>query len=85
MRRATLIALCVSGLVLLFAAAVAGNYLLTDYQIGHAQKQWCDTFTLLTGAPVPVPANPAANPSRVQAYRLYEDFITLRARFGCRS
>ena len=63
---------------------VAGACLwFTTYQVGHSSRQWCDTLTLLTARPVPRPADPHANPSRMQAYTLYSDFAALRRRFGC--
>jgi hypothetical protein len=63
---------------------VAGACLwFTTYQVSHSSRQWCDTLGLLTSQPVPRPADPAANPSRMQAYTLYADFVTLRNDFGC--
>lgn len=63
---------------------VAGACLwFTTYQVSHSNRQWCDTLTLLTSKPVAKPANPQANPSRMQTYTLYADFVTLRKRLGC--
>jgi transketolase C-terminal domain/subunit len=67
---------------LLLVAIVAG----TTYAVisdSHNQSQWCATLELLTSRPVVKPADPARNPSRVEAYELYEDFVKLRSRFGC--
>lgn len=55
----------------------------TTYQVSSSNRQWCDTLTLLTAHPVPRPASPGANPSRMQTYILYADFVTLRHRLGC--
>lgn len=61
----------------------AASVLFTVQEISANNRQWCDTMNLLTSQPVPRPADPAANPSREQAYTLYTDFATLRQRFGC--
>jgi hypothetical protein len=51
--------------------------------IEQADHQWCTTLALLTARPVPRPADPASNPSRVQAYLYYSDFLQLRHKLGC--
>lgn len=73
-----------------YVALVALSLLLTGasivysaHQTSASNRQWCDTLALLTSKPVPKPSDPAANPSRMQAYTLYADFVTLRHRLGC--
>jgi hypothetical protein len=84
MSHATRVAWIAMIVILAMLGSIAGGYLLIRYQISHSQQQWCDTIKLLTGTPVPSPSDPAKNPSRVEAYRLYEDFVTLKTRFGCK-
>lgn len=76
-----------AGLVMLMlallAAGVITNAFVTGHQIQHRQQQWCAALQILTATPVPKPADPKANPSRVQAYRLYEDFVVIEREFGC--
>jgi hypothetical protein len=83
MTHATRIALLISALVVIVVAAIAGAYLLTAWQINRADQQWCNVINLLISHPVPKPADPAANPSRVQTYELYEDFVTVQHQFRC--
>lgn len=71
--------LFIGGLVLAFAFTAG----FVVWQINAAQQTWCQTLDLLTAHPVAKPTNPAANPSRVTAYRLYNDFVTQRERIGC--
>jgi len=71
----------------LLFALVAGGAALAIWQahaaVAASNRQWCATITLLTRRPVPRPADPAANPSRQNAYVLYRDFVMLGQRFGC--
>jgi hypothetical protein len=63
---------------------VAGACLwFATYQVSSSNRQWCDTLSLLTSKPVPKPDDPSANPSRMQTYTLYADFVALRRHFGC--
>jgi hypothetical protein len=74
-------------MVFLFALSfllAAGALLFTSREIGLNNQKWCTTLELLTSRPVPRPPDPAANPSREQAYVLYTDFRDLRHRLGCR-
>jgi cytochrome oxidase assembly protein ShyY1 len=73
----------VAGLMLLMSASVVISIVLTRWQVEHSQVQWCDTLRLLTSHPVPKPSDPAVNPSRYQDYQYYQNFLTLRRRFGC--
>lgn len=72
--------------VVLFVISVAisvGAYFAATHEVTSNNRQWCDTLSLLTSQPVPRPADPSANPSRMQGYTLYSDFVTLRQRIGC--
>lgn len=78
------------GMVILFMASVfiafglvLGGTWYAVVQAEHSAHQWCDTLDLLTSQPVTPPADPAANPSREGQYKLYEDFVHLKAEFGC--
>ena len=68
--------------VLTLAVAVI-NLGYTTISVQRQAHDWCATLNLLTSQAVPKPADPAANPSRQQAYVLYSDFVDLRHRFGC--
>lgn len=68
--------------VLIFAA-IAACFLFAYWQVHVSQEQWCTVLNTLTRNPVPKPADPAANPSRVEAYTLYQEFVSLRGNFGC--
>jgi hypothetical protein len=59
------------------------NFLFTAHQVNAGNHTWCQTLDLLTAQPVARPADPAANPSRVQAYRYYVTFYDQRRRLGC--
>ena len=76
-----------NGSLLFLLAVVVGlagaNLLLTARAVNRSQHQWCATLTLLTAHTVPRPADPAANPSRENAYIFYANLLTLRQRFGC--
>lgn len=83
MSHATRYALTVVLFLLLVFGAVIAVVLFFKGQIDQNNSQWCDTLRLLTSHPVPKPANPSANPSRVADYQLYQDFLILKHRFGC--
>lgn len=69
-------------------AMITANYRHADQVqrtlIAQSKTDWCSTLDLLTKTPVPKPVNPAANPSRVEAYLLYEDFLQIKVNFGCK-
>jgi hypothetical protein len=68
----------------LLAFILAGSALLiTGREIAANDAKWCTAMVLITSHPVPVPADPAANPSREQAYQLYTTFRALRRSLGC--
>ena len=80
--------------VLVFLGAVVIGILLiiggSGYAIWHGNhtisannQDWCTALKILTKTPVPYPANPAQNPSRVFAYNLYTSFRDIEGKFGC--
>lgn len=70
-------------LFLLTLAAAGINLAWTARSVAIDDHKWCATMALLTSKPVPRPADPKANPSRMQTYVLYSDFTELRHRLGC--
>ena len=66
--------------------ALLGNAALHS-EIREAVQQgnhrWCATLQLLTAQPVPKPDDPAANPSRENAWVFYVNLLQLRNEFGC--
>lgn len=83
MSRATKYALAVAVLFMMLLAAVGGSYGLSEWAVSRNDRQWCETLRLLTSQPVTPPSDPAQNPSRVASYKLYEDFVHVKAEFGC--
>lgn len=83
MTKATRYALAAVLLCVLLLAAVGGSYALSEWTVSRNDRQWCETLDLLTSQPVPKPSDPAANPSRLGQWRLYEDFLHVRDQFGC--
>lgn len=83
MTRASWAALLMSAVFVIVVAAIVVNYFMMAWYVGHVDSQWCDTLRLLTAHPVPRPVNPSANPSRVEAWQLFTDFLSLRKRLGC--
>jgi hypothetical protein len=68
----------------LLSFTLAGTALfVASHEIGVSARKWCATLDLLTARPVPRPADPAANPSRENAYVFYADISDLRRQFGC--
>jgi hypothetical protein len=68
---------------LLFVGAFFGSYALSISALNTSQHDWCSSLSILTGHAVPKPANPAANPSRVQSYQFYVNLKTLERRYHC--
>ena len=56
---------------------------LSIRQVSKSDHQWCATLDLLSSHPVSRPADPAANPSRENAWVFYTDVRDLRGAFGC--
>ena len=75
--------LSVAMVIIGLAASVGGSYALAIYSIDQSNQNWCQALNLLTSQPVKAPADPSANPSRVQQYKLYTDFVAIEKRFGC--
>jgi hypothetical protein len=82
--RATRLAVTLVVFFLLIVGAISANIWMTHQEISNSQRQWCDTLSLLTSHPVPYPSDAAKNPSRLATYQLYEDFVKVGERFGCR-
>jgi hypothetical protein len=64
-------------------AAIAACFIFAYWQVDVSQHHWCNALNILTEHPVSAPADPSANPSRVQAYELSQEFIKLKGEFGC--
>ena len=64
-------------------AAIAIPVGISYYLSIRLERSWCATLNLLTSHPVPSPANPSANPSRVQTYEFYIDLVRQRDQYGC--
>lgn len=62
---------------------LGATLVFTAHYVNQSNHTWCSTLNLLTSHPVPKPADPAANPSREQAYRFYITFLVQRHRLGC--
>ena len=62
-----------AGLAMLFAA----------HEVSVSDHKFCQVVTGFTSVPVPRPADPKANPSRVQSYEWYERFVALGRSLGC--
>ena len=73
----------VAMLFVLSLLLTGASILYSANEVSSNNRQWCDTLTLLTSRPVPKPADAHANPSRMQNYTLYADFVALRRHFGC--
>ena len=65
--------------LLLFGASI----LFTVTWVQHVNREFCQVVSGVTATPVSRPADPAANPSRVQAWELYERFVVLGQHLGC--
>jgi hypothetical protein len=68
--------------IMLVVGFVLNNYLATT-ALRQNDLRWCATLELLTSHPVPKPADPAANPSRENAYLFYSHLKDLERQFGC--
>ena len=70
--------------VLLVAGAVSYAIWHGNSTISANNQDWCTALKILTKTPVPYPANPKENPSRVFSYDLYESFRSIEIKFGCK-
>jgi hypothetical protein len=70
-------------LVLMWAASIAGSYVLSLRALHDSQQALCPVLELITRRPVPRPANPSANPSRVNSYELYTDSRSAEHHYRC--
>jgi hypothetical protein len=72
--------------VFLFALAVvlAGYGLVSNsHEIAANNHKFCQVIRAATATPVQKPANPAANPSREQAFEWYQRYRDLGRSLGC--
>lgn len=65
------------------AASIGGSYALALHALDNGEQQLCSAFELLTQRPVPKPEDPAANPSREQAYLFYTDLTQVEHSYRC--
>ena len=65
--------------VVLFGLSI----LFTVHYVNAANHKFCQVVTAATATPVARPANPAANPSREQAWEWYERYAQLGRSLGC--
>lgn len=63
--------------------AIAACFLFAYWQVDVSQHHWCDALNILTQNKITYPVNPAKNPSRVEAYDLYQEFVKLKGDFNC--
>jgi len=67
----------------LIAKAKADEEAAIAAAVSYSDTRWCGALSVLTATPVAYPSDPAKNPSRVEAYQLYEDFVHIKANFRC--
>jgi hypothetical protein len=70
-------------IVITLALAIGGAWLVALRAQDSSQHKWCTTLELLTRQRVPDPADPAANPSRENAYLFYIHLKELEREFRC--
>ena len=75
------VSLAVVVLFLFGALGDVGNLLWTGHEISVNNHKFCQVINDVV--PVPRPADPAANPSRVIAYEQYERAASLGRSLGC--
>jgi hypothetical protein len=75
--------LAVIVVILGIVAVIGGSYLLALRALHASQRSLCPALELLTSHPVPRPADPAANPSRVETWQLYLDFVQAERDYRC--
>jgi hypothetical protein len=68
-----------------FVLVLCGAVLVRAEQLDNSTRHaLCPIVRLVIAHPVPRPSNPAANPSRVATYQMYEDFVIVKRQYGCR-
>jgi hypothetical protein len=68
------------GAVLIHSGSETNTVRQQDLETRH---DFCGIVSAFISKPVPRPADPAANPSREQAYLLYLKFVRLSDNLGC--
>lgn len=74
-----MITLCSFLIVLGLALSIGGSIWYTRTTVQHE----CSALKDLTAKPVPYPANPTANPSRVATYNFYIALLDWERADGC--
>jgi hypothetical protein len=84
-------------LISLIVAGEIGNYFIAAWRADQAVQRsvqssveqsdqvLCGIIDLVTATPVPYPADPAKNPSRVTSYEFYEAFVYASRKYHCTS
>jgi hypothetical protein len=70
-------------LVALVLALEVASLLFTTNYVASNDHKFCQVVTAATETPVQKPADPAANPSREQAWEWYERYAALGRSLGC--
>jgi hypothetical protein len=65
-------------MVLLIVASLLSNIFYTN----HVVHELCGVINITANAPVPSGAN-AANPSRLYAEKIHNDFVALQKEYDC--
>jgi hypothetical protein len=77
------LAIALTVVVIGLGGILAGSYILGLYTLHQNNRNWCSALEVLTAVKQAPPADPTANPSRVETYELYTDFMAIEKRFGC--
>lgn len=64
-------------------ALIGASILFTVTYVRSTEREFCQVITAATQPPAAKPSDPAANPSRVQAYEWYLRFAALGRSLGC--
>lgn len=64
-------------------ALIGASMLFTVNYVQGTNRDFCGVVTAATATPVQRPADPAANPSREQAWEWYQRFMALGRSLGC--
>lgn len=64
-------------------ALIAASMLFTVNYVHDTNRDFCGVVNAATATPVERPSDPAANPSREQAWEWYQRFMDLGRSLGC--